>query len=438
MRQLKKKSLAVVLFTFVFIFVLDGLVLAAELPVIPTCYEGTVKNKAGELVQTGVVNVYIGGKLYAQDTIEKGAFSACFEGEQSVFNQPVEFKVAVGGTEYLAQSSPAEIKYQQGDYLSSVNLSADVPAQGTSGGAAPGGTGTVSEQQAPKAPVAAPAPGNYTGSVEISLSSSTAGAKIYYTTDGTDPKQSNTRQEYKEKFTIQTTTAIKAVAYQNNLYSEEAVFTYQVTSASSPQAVQFTDLQGHWAAQVIEQLVGQGIISGYEDKTFRPNKIISRTEFSAIIARALALDSVDPSIKGCGSCVNASNNAKLAEFSDAADIPAWAKGSVAAAVYEGLLKGYPEADGKKTFRPAKPLTRVELAVILSRVLAQKLGEQKPPQASFADQKQIPAWANEAVNIVAQKGIVKGYPDGAFGPQKEITRAETAAMIVRLLEAISAP
>ncbi|KFI34872.1 hypothetical protein HX99_07280, partial [Peptococcaceae bacterium SCADC1_2_3] len=332
MRQLKKKSLAVVLFTFVFIFVLGGLVLAAELPVIPTCYEGTVKNKAGELVQTGVVNVYIGGKLYAQDTIEKGAFSACFEGEQSVFNQPAEFKVTVGEKEYPAQSTPSEIKYQQGDYLS-VNLLSDVPAQGTSGGAAPGGTGTVSEQQAPKAPVAAPAPGNYTGSVEISLSSSAAGAKIYYTTDGTNPKQSNTRQEYKEKFTIKTTTAIKAVAYLNNLYSEEAVFIYQNSSTPAPQAVEFTDLQGHWAAVVIGQLVEKGIISGYEDKTFRPNKMISRAEFSAIIARALALDSVDPSIKGCGSCVNASYNAKLAEFSDAADIPVWAKGSVAEAVY---------------------------------------------------------------------------------------------------------
>jgi len=427
MIQLKKKSLAVVVFTFVFVFVLGGLVLAAELPVMPTCYEGTVKNKSGELVQAGVVNVYIGGKLYAQDSIEKGNFSACFEGEQSVFNQPVEFKVAAGGTEYPAQSDPSGIKYEQGKYLT-VNLTADVPAQGTGGGTDGTGGGTGgNEQQAPKAPVAAPAPGNYTGSVEISLSSSSAGAKIYYTTDGTDPKQSATRQEYKGKFTIQKTTAVKAVAYQNNLYSEEAVFTYnyQASAPSVPSgtAVQFTDLQGHWAAQVIEQLVGRGIISGYEDKTFRPNKLISRAEFSAIIARAMAL--------GDG-------GALLAEFSDTADIPAWARGSVAAAVYEGLLKGYPEADGKKTFRPAKPLTRAELAAILSRVLAQKLGEQKPPQANFADQQQIPAWAMEAVNIVAQKGIVKGYPDGTYGSQKEITRAETAAMIARLLDAISAP
>ena len=414
MRQWKKKSLAVVAFTFVFVFVLGGLVLAAELPVMPTCYEGTVKNKAGELVQTGVVNVYVGGKLYAQDPIEKGNFSACFEGEQSVFNQPVEFKVTVGEKEYPAQSDPSGIKYEQGKYLS-VNLTADVPAQGTGGS---GGGG----QQAPKTPLAAPAPGNYTGSVEISLSSSSAGAKIYYTTDGSDPKQSSTRQEYKGKLTIQTTTTVKAVAYQNNLYSEEAVFSYQVSS-SAP-VVQFTDLQGHWAAQVIEQLVGRGIISGYEDKTFRPNKLISRTEFSAIIARALALGDGD--------------SALLAEFSDAADIPAWARGSVAAAVYAGLLKGYPEADGKKTFRPAKPLTRAELAAILSRVLVQKLGEQKPPQANFADQQQIPAWAREAVNIVAQKSIVKGYPDGTYGPQKEITRAETAAMIARLLDAISVP
>jgi hypothetical protein len=429
------KRLYAVLLTFVFALSLGGLVLAADLPVVPSCYEGTVKNNTGELVQTGVVNVYIGGKLYAQDTIEKGVFSACFEGEQSVFGQTVIFKVAAGGTEYPAQSDPAEVKYEQGVYLS-VNLSADVPAQATSGGGTGGGTGGI--QQAPKKPEAAPEPGSFTGSLEISLSSPTGGAIIYYTTDGSDPKQSGTRQEYKEKFTIKTTTTVKAVACQNNLYSEEAVFKYQDSSAPIAQAVEFTDLQGHWAAGVIEKLVGQGIISGYEDKTFRPNKMINRAEFSAIIARALELETVDPGMEGCSPCIDARNNAKLAIFSDAADVPEWAKGSVAAVVYEGLLKGYIGTGGESTFQPAKQLTRAELAAIISRVLVQKLGDQKPPQASFADQKQIPAWASEAVNIVAEKGIVKGYPDGAYGPQKEVTRAEIAAMIARLLEAISVP
>lgn len=434
MRQPKMKSIYVVLLTFLFTFGLGGFVLAADLPVMPTCYEGTVKNNTGELVQTGTVNVYIGGKLYAQDTIEKSIFSACFEGEQSVFGQTVNFKVAAGEKEYSAQSDPAEVKYKQGDYLS-VNLTADVPVQGTGGGT-DGRTGGI--QQAPKKPVAAPEPGNFTGSLEISLSSPTSGAIIYYTTDGSDPKQSGARQEYKEKFTIQTTTTVKAVAYKNNLYSEEAVFKYQISSAPIPQAVEFTDLQGHWAAGVIEKLVGQGIISGYEDKTFRPNKMINRAEFSTIIARALKLKTVDPGLEGCSTCQDARNNAKLAIFNDATDIPEWAKGSVAAVVYEGLLKGYVGAGGESTFQPAKQLTRVELAAIISRVLVQKLGEQNPPQANFTDQKQIPAWAGEAVNIVAQKGIVKGYPDGSYGPQKEVTRAEIAAMIARLLEAVSVP
>ena len=116
-------------------------------------------------------------------------------------------------------------------------------------------------------------------------------------------------------------------------------------------------------------------------------------------------------------------------------MPAWAKDPVAAAVEAALLKGYPEADGSTTFRPARQVTRAELAVILSRVVVKELGEQQPAAASFADLEKIPTWALDGINIAAEKGLVQGYPDGTFQPDKEVTRAEAAAMIARLLGAL---
>lgn len=200
-----------------------------------------------------------------------------------------------------------------------------------------------------------------------------------------------------------------------------------VAGQQSSLPVAFGDLKGHWAARAIQQAIDTGLFKGYEDYTFRPEKLLTRGEFSALLERILILDRGKPEV--------------LADFSDAADIPSWAQGSVAASVYAGILKGYPEENGKVSFRPNKPLTRVELAAILGRVLSPAPGAQQSPQASpagFDDQEQIPAWAREAVALIVRKDILKGYPDGAFRPLKEVTRAEAAATLERFWKVRTEP
>ncbi|MGL4738028.1 MAG: S-layer homology domain-containing protein, partial [Cellulosilyticaceae bacterium] len=49
---------------------------------------------------------------------------------------------------------------------------------------------------------------------------------------------------------------------------------------------QFTDIQGHWAEQVISHMAGKGIIEGYKDGTFKPAQQITRGEFATVLARA--------------------------------------------------------------------------------------------------------------------------------------------------------
>ncbi|MDN5366446.1 MAG: hypothetical protein PWP44_1652, partial [Thermacetogenium sp.] len=143
-----------------------------------------------------------------------------------------------------------------------------------------------------------------------------------------------------------------------------------------------------------------GIISGYPDGTFGPDRQITRAEVTAIMVKLLGLEP--------------GKESEL-KFKDNAAIPAWAKGAVAAAVKEGIIKGYPHPDGSLTFGAGRQLSRAEMAAMAAGVLEKKLGSIAPAEVA--------------------KGIVSGYPDGTFKAANKITRAETAVIVLRLLEVL---
>jgi len=109
----------------------------------------------------------------------------------------------------------------------------------------------------------------------------------------------------------------------------------------------------------------------------------------------------------------------------------WAAGAIGAAAQAGLVGG--NADGR--FAPERPITRAELAVIMSRVVQQGLVTvPRVPGVNFADQQSIPAWAQGGVRIAAEAGLVQGSGDGRFNPHNLATRAEVATMLYRLVAA----
>jgi hypothetical protein len=195
----------------------------------------------------------------------------------------------------------------------------------------------------------------------------------------------------------------------------------QVDLVVSAEPALFVDMEGHWAARQVRQLVEKDIVSGYEDHLFRPENKITRAEAAVVLARALSLPEGDYGI--------------LEGFSDSGAVAAWAAGPIAAVVEKGLFKGYPEEDGKIVFRPEVTVPRVELAAIVSRVLVHKQDVGQPSTVGFTDQGDIPDWALEGVCAAVEQGLVKGYPDNTFRPAAEVTRAEAAAVIARLLEQI---
>lgn len=181
-----------------------------------------------------------------------------------------------------------------------------------------------------------------------------------------------------------------------------------VALAQEVQSKDFSDVNGHWAEGEIAAWTGQGIIGGYPDGTFQPNRQITRAEFTKILNSALGYQEQ--------AAIN---------FSDVKKGD-WFYGEIAQAVKAGYIKGY--ADG--TVKPNDPISRQEAAVIISRIMWLK-GNAAQTQG-FTDGSRIPSWSKGAVGAVAGAAYMGGYPDKSFQPVKPISRAEALVTLNRVV------
>lgn len=223
------------------------------------------------------------------------------------------------------------------------------------------------------------------------------------------------------KLTSSVDKANKTVSTQVNHLSKFAplVIKKEIKEEVTP-SFGFKDLpENHWAWGEIKKLFAQKIVGGYPDGTFKPENSVTRAEFTKMLVKVLAIPEETtgaPIFKDIGHPVSS-------------DV--WYFGWVQAAAKADLVKGYPGNE----FRPESPITREEMAAMLVRALGPKK-ESFPPVAAlraFQDQGQIAPWANSFVGRAIEEGLVTGYPDHTFRPQRNTTRAETCALVSRFLK-----
>ncbi|MGG6313767.1 S-layer homology domain-containing protein, partial [Paenibacillus macerans] len=184
--------------------------------------------------------------------------------------------------------------------------------------------------------------------------------------------------------------------------------------------ITFTDVTAAnypWAVNEIEVLASKDIVAGASDGSFHPETQVTRAEFVSMLVRALELKPDQ-------------NAAGAVTFSD---VPAgsWYEDAVKTATSKGIISGY--ADG--VFAPDRPITRAEMAVVVSKAL-DVLGQSEGASgdlAGFADQDRIPGWASEAVSKVTGLGIMKGKAGGRFESGLPTTRAEAAVVVYRIFK-----
>lgn len=108
-------------------------------------------------------------------------------------------------------------------------------------------------------------------------------------------------------------------------------------------------------------------------------------------------------------------------FSDVAK-GQWYNRAISTLANAGIIKGDPAG----TYRPGDPITRAEMATIIAR-----FGDFKEGGKTFNDISGH--WAQKYIELAASNGWINGNPDGTFKPNNKITRAETVAMINRVLD-----
>ncbi|MBD2868594.1 S-layer homology domain-containing protein [Paenibacillus arenilitoris] len=186
-------------------------------------------------------------------------------------------------------------------------------------------------------------------------------------------------------------------------------FTKFAVLASDGTEISFNDITGHWAAEAIKQAAASGIASGFPDGTFKPNRAVTRAEFSVMLSQALQTE----------------ENAEELRFADADAIPAWAKDAVAGLSKAEIIVGYSD----NNFGANRPISRSEIAVMIVR--AAKLSIDHAATTDFADDRDIPAWAKGAIAAAAREKLIQGRDGNLFAPNALATRAEAIALIMRL-------
>lgn len=257
---------------------------------------------------------------------------------------------------------------------------------------------------------------------KVTISCATSGATIYYTTDGTTPTKNS--KKYTGPFTISETKTIKAIAYANGKPSIVSAITIGVWIKCP-----FTDLsKTKWYYEDIHKVYDMKIFAGISDNKFAPDANMTRAQFANVMARIL--------LGGGGDQYDNMTDIEFSEYIGAVpfvdvDDGQWYAERVYWAAVNGIMVG-----NDNSFRPYAPIQRQEICAVLVRFARDYLKldlKATEPAVTFKDSNKIERWAKTDFAVAQRAGLIYGKSGNLADPTGTATRAEVAAMILRLVE-----
>ena len=188
----------------------------------------------------------------------------------------------------------------------------------------------------------------------------------------------------------------------------------------------FRDIKSNfWAATAISKASAMGFISGFPDRTFRPQDNLTRVQAMISLVNGLGLTGGQPNL--------------LIAYRDRAQIPSYATNIVATATQKRLVINYPQPN---LLEPLRDITRAEIAAMLYQALVSTSSNTQiiaspyiinpdPYLTSFADVQSH--WAKEFIHPLADLDLVSGFSDGTFQPDSYLTRAQYAALLAKAFD-----
>lgn len=165
----------------------------------------------------------------------------------------------------------------------------------------------------------------------------------------------------------------------------------------------FTDMGNHWSRAIVMRLDDYGVVSGYGDGTFRPEKHMSVAEFLKMMMVSMGYSLPNGDIY-------------------------WASEYINKAVELGIIESGDFADYNQE------INRLQMARIVANALGNKTSaDEYSVKSQIYDYAEIPEDYKEDVIVAVGEKIIVGYEDGSFRPWEIVTRAQASAVMVRFIE-----
>ena len=179
--------------------------------------------------------------------------------------------------------------------------------------------------------------------------------------------------------------------------TDKVIVTFEkVKEPTKPGAVDFTDMQNHWAKDAVQFVTENGIMNGTGTNTFGPNAPMTRAMVWTVLARVKGIDT-----------------ARGANWYETAQ-----KWSMENGISDGTM-------------PESNITREQLATLLYRYSGspKAIGAE---MSEYKDSTSVSVYAKDAMLWAVQQGLISGHSDGTLNPAGNATRAEVATILMRLL------
>ncbi|UYO02603.1 glycoside hydrolase family 3 N-terminal domain-containing protein [Paenibacillus sp. PSB04] len=184
-----------------------------------------------------------------------------------------------------------------------------------------------------------------------------------------------------------------------------------VWAGSAAAEERFSDLQhSKWAEDGITYMAERGTVAGYGYGKFMPERQVTRAQAVTFMVRELYPQELQQEAGGGMTYTDVPKNH-----------PFYLE--IAIAAKHGLASGFPDS----TFHPDAPMSRAETAAFLTRAYSLVKGQQPVTITDTAKH-----WAAAPILIMSSNGLIGGYSDSTFRPDRSVTRAEFAVFMSRVI------